>query len=101
MMITTLESIGNQITKVKSPTEGWFCVTFSFWVFLSFTFLSSPKKRIYHHESSYYLQIKHNIRFLPQSEQFYHGLGFFCFFCHYPNEIAKEKKKKKKKKKNN
>ncbi len=73
MMTTTPTSIGTPTTKVKRPREGGFCVTFSFWVlfcgwsFFSFMFLSSPKV-FYHQKSSYYLPIKHNRWFLPQSE---------------------------------
>jgi hypothetical protein len=85
MMTTTLASRGNQTTKVKRPKEGGFCVTFSFWVLFfdgSFFFLYvSIKFRNFfflnHQKFGYCLQIKHNRRFLPQSEQLCHGLGFF------------------------
>jgi hypothetical protein len=82
MMTTTLASIGNQTTKVKRPREGGFYVTFFFWflfvvgLFFSFTFLSSLKISFFHQEFGYYLQIMVNKRFLSQSEQFCHGLGF-------------------------
>jgi hypothetical protein len=95
----TPTSKGNQTTKVKRPREGKVCVSFIFlWVLLCGKFLFSlyvsknPKKKNYHQESNYYLQIKHNKRFLPQSEPFCHGLGFL-YFCHSFKEIAKEKEK--------
>jgi len=83
-MITTPTSIGNQTMKVKRPREGRFCVTFYFWVLFcvgSFFFLYvsiKPRKFFFfnHQKFGYYLKIKHNKRFLPQSERFYHGFGF-------------------------
>jgi hypothetical protein len=85
MMTTTLASTSNQTTEVKRPREGGFYVTFLFGFcfvvgpFFSFTFLSSLESFSFHQESSYYLHIKHNKRFLSQSEQFCHGLGFSQF----------------------
>jgi len=83
MMTITPTSTCNQTRKVKRPREGGFCVTFFLGVlfyggsfFFSFMFLSSAKSFFYHQEFGYYLQIKHNRRFLPQSEQFCHGFGF-------------------------
>ncbi len=103
MMITTLASTGNQTMKVKRRREGEFCVTLFFWVlfcgesfvfvFLSFTFLSSRKSSFYHQESNYYLQIKHNRKFLHKVNNFVMDLVFFSF-CHNPNEIPKEKVEK-------
>ncbi len=61
--------------------------------FLSFTFLSSRKSSFYHQESSYYLQIKHNRKFLHKVNNFVMVLVFFSF-RHNPNEIPKEKVEK-------
>jgi len=73
MMTTT--SRNNQTTKVKRPREGGVCVIF---FFFGFCFVVSsffplyvsikPKKKAITKKSSYYLQIKHNKRFIPQSE---------------------------------
>jgi len=55
--------------------------------------MSSPKTFFYHQKSSYYLQVKHNVRFLPQNKQFCHSLGFPNFY-HNLKEITKEKEEK-------
>ncbi len=94
-MTTTLASTSNQTTKVKRPKEGGFCVTFSFWflfcggTFFFFHIFVKPRKFFFRQEYGHYLQIKHNKRFLPQSDQFCHGLSF-SFFCHNFKEMAKE-----------
>jgi hypothetical protein len=80
MMTITPTSPSTPTMKVKRPREGGFCVTFSFWVlfcggsYFSFMLVSSPKKIII--KNSYYLQIKHNKWFLPQSQWLCHSLGF-------------------------
>jgi hypothetical protein len=48
-------------------------------------------KIFYHQKSGYYLQIKHNRRFLPQSEQFCLSWFFLVFVS--PKNLAKEKEK--------
>jgi hypothetical protein len=46
-------------------------------------------KYFYHQESTHYLQIKYNKKFMLQRKKLHHNLSIFCF-CHYPREIAKE-----------
>jgi hypothetical protein len=74
-MTTTPTSTSNQTTKVKRPREGGVCVIYLFLLVLFWgRFLFFPlcfyeaQKIFYHQESNYYLQIKHNRRFLQQSE---------------------------------
>jgi len=71
----TTKSTSNQTTKVKRPREGGVCAIYFFlWVlfcgrfFFPLLCFYQAQKKIYHQESNYYLQIKHNRRFLPQSE---------------------------------
>jgi len=81
-MMTTipLASTSNKITKVKKAKGGWvlyflFGFCFVLGPFFSLCFFQAQNV-FYHQESGYYLQIKHNRRFLPQRERFCHGLGF-------------------------
>ncbi len=80
MTTTRLASIGNKTTKVKRPKEGGFCIFFFGFCFVLSPFFSlcfyEAQKVFYHQECGYYLQIKHNKRFLPQRKRFCHGLGF-------------------------
>jgi len=46
-------------------------------------------KIFYHQESTHYLQIKHNKKFMLQRKKLHHNLSIFCF-CHYTRGIAKE-----------
>lgn len=97
-IVTTVAStsIDNKTMKVKRLKDGGFCVfVFLFflgfvlwWVFLKKKFFQAQIS-FYHQEVSYYLQIKHNKRFLSQKEKLCHNLGF----CHSLGEIAKQEKK--------
>jgi hypothetical protein len=85
-MTTTPTSTNNKTMKVKRLKEGGFCVIL-FWGgggggwFCNGFFLSFCQAHFFfnHQESGYYLQIKHNIRFLSQKEKLCHDLGFSWF----------------------
>jgi hypothetical protein len=66
-------SIGNKTTKVKRLEEDGFCCESFFYVFVKLKFI------FYHEESSHYLQIKHNTKFLLQRVKLHHNFGFFWF----------------------
>ncbi len=71
-----------------------FVLWWVFCLFLSFLYISIKSKKFsYHQESSYYLQIKHNGKFLHKVNNFVMVLVFISF-CHNPNEIPKEKVEK-------
>jgi hypothetical protein len=93
MMITTLTSTGNKTMKVKRSMEGGFCVIFWGFYFLVGPFFSirfcQPDKVFYHQESGYYIQIKHNRRFLPQFF-FFAVVLVFLNICHNFREITNE-----------
>ncbi len=69
-----------QDNKGEKAKGGWvLCNFFGFCFVVGFSFLlclCQAQKVFYHQESGYYLQIKHNRWFLPQSKRFCHGLGF-------------------------
>ncbi len=68
--------------KGEKAKGGWILCFFFFWVLFcdgSFFFplnFCQAHKVFYHQEFGYYLQIKHNRGFLPQSKRFCHSLGF-------------------------
>jgi hypothetical protein len=75
-------SIGNKTTKVKRLEEDGFCVLCFLFFFCceSFFYVFVKLKFIfYHEESSHYLQIKHNTKFLLQRVKLHHNFGFFWF----------------------
>jgi hypothetical protein len=88
-MPSTLVSIGNKTTKVKRPRKGWFCV-FLFWVLFCgesfFLYFCQAHKVFYHQESSYYLQIKHNRKFLPQKKILLWSWFFLVFVTILKNQ---------------
>jgi hypothetical protein len=95
-MTSASTSIGNKTTKVKRLKENKFCVFcfllfgFCFVVGLFFLYVSiKPKKFFITKNMVITYKFKHNRWFLPQSERFCHGLGFFSF-CLNRREITKE-----------
>ncbi len=97
-MTSTLVSIGNKTTKVKRPRKGQFCVFclgFCFVVSPFFYIFVKPIKFFYHQASSYYLQIKHNRKFLPQKKI----LLWSWFFLVFVTILKKQQNQKIKKSK--
>jgi hypothetical protein len=50
------------------------------WVLFFPLHFCQTQKVFYFQESGYYLQIKHNKMFMPQSERFRYNFGFFLIF---------------------
>jgi hypothetical protein len=78
-------SINKQQNNEGEKAKGrWFYVIFlgfvMWWVLFFPLNFCQAQKVFYFQESGYYLQIKHNIRFLPQSERFCYSFGFFLIF---------------------